>query len=66
MNLRIWALPVCTVCLSASLIMAAVWGLKSPSPAELTGALILIAAIVLLSLAPRLSRPVAMARAGTT
>ena len=52
--------------IAASLIMAAVWGLKSPSPAELTGALILIAAIVLLSLAPRLSRPVAMARAGTT
>jgi drug/metabolite transporter (DMT)-like permease len=40
----------------ASILLAWLWGLKMPSPAELTGAAILIAAIVLLSVAPRLSR----------
>lgn len=37
-----------------SLILAAWWGLRAPTPAELVGALLLIAAIVLLSVAPRL------------
>ena len=32
------------------------WGLAQPSPAELTGALLLVAAIVLLAVAPKLSR----------
>lgn len=36
-----------------ALLLAAFWGLKEPRPAELVGAGILIAAIVLLSLAPR-------------
>jgi drug/metabolite transporter (DMT)-like permease len=49
-----------------ALILAWVWGLPQPRPAELVGAGILIAAIVLLSLAPRLSRPIAAARAETT
>lgn len=40
----------------ASLIMASAWRLKAPSPTELVGAVILIAAIALLSLAPRLAR----------
>lgn len=39
-----------------SILLAWFWGLKMPRPAELVGAAILIAAIVLLSLAPRLSR----------
>lgn len=38
-----------------SLLLAWIWGLKAPRGAELAGAAILIAAIVLLSLAPRLS-----------
>jgi hypothetical protein len=47
-----------------SLILAWLWGLKQPRPAELTGAGILIAAIVLLSIAPRLTaRRVVPARA---
>lgn len=49
-----------------ALILAWFWGLPQPRAAELIGAGILIAAIVLLSLAPRLSRPVAAARAETT
>lgn len=49
-----------------SLLLAWFWGLPRPSAAELTGAAILIAAIVLLSLAPRLSRRLAPARAETT
>jgi len=39
-----------------SVLLALFWGLKMPRPAELLGAGILIAAIVLLSLAPRLAR----------
>jgi drug/metabolite transporter (DMT)-like permease len=39
-----------------SVLLAWLWGRKMPSPAELTGAAIRIAAIVLLSVAPRLSR----------
>jgi hypothetical protein len=39
-----------------SLLLAWFWGLRPPSSAELTGAAILIAAIVLLSLAPRWER----------
>lgn len=38
-----------------SVLLALFWGLKMPRPAELVGAGILIGAIVLLSLAPRLS-----------
>ena len=38
-----------------SVLLALFWGLKMPRPAELLGAGILIAAIVLLSLAPRLA-----------
>lgn len=49
-----------------ALILAWFWGLPQPRTAELIGAGILIAAIVLLSLAPRLSRPVAAPRAETT
>jgi drug/metabolite transporter (DMT)-like permease len=49
----------------AALLLAWFWGLPSPRPAELLGALILIAAVVLLSLAPRLSRRVDQARAET-
>jgi hypothetical protein len=37
-----------------ALILAAGWGLRAPTTAELVGAVILIAAIVLLSVAPRL------------
>lgn len=48
-----------------ALLLAWFWGLRSPRPAELIGAAILIAAIVLLSLAPRLSRSVPQARAET-
>lgn len=49
---------------AAALIMAWGWGLPAPRPAELMGAGILIGAIVLLSIAPRLSRkPAASARA---
>jgi hypothetical protein len=51
----------------AALILAWGWGLKYPRPAELIGAAILIAAIVLLSLAPRLAaRPATAARAEAT
>ncbi|WP_315761741.1 hypothetical protein [Sphingomonas sp. Y38-1Y] len=50
-----------------ALILAWVWGLPHPRPAELIGAGILIAAIVLLSLAPRFAdRPARAARAETT
>jgi hypothetical protein len=49
----------------AALILAWGWGLRSPTPAELTGAAILIGAIVLLSLAPRFSQPVKPALAET-
>jgi hypothetical protein len=48
---------------AAALILAWLWGLKAPTPAELTGAAILIAAIVLLSLAPRWKPTVTAARA---
>jgi hypothetical protein len=46
-----------------SVILALVWGLRMPRPAELAGAVILIAAIALLSLAPRWSRTRREARA---
>jgi drug/metabolite transporter (DMT)-like permease len=46
-----------------SVLLAWFWGLRMPRPAELVGAAILIAAIVLLSLAPRLSRRIVPARA---
>lgn len=39
----------------AALLLAWIWGMPVPRPAELAGAAILIAAIALLSLAPRLS-----------
>lgn len=42
--------------IGAAVLLAWFWGQKMPRPAELTGAAILIAAIVLLSVAPRLSR----------
>lgn len=48
-----------------SVLLAWIWGLKMPRAAELIGAAILIAAIVLLSLAPRLPRRVVPARAET-
>jgi drug/metabolite transporter (DMT)-like permease len=46
-----------------AVLLAWFWGLKMPRPAELTGAAILIAAIVLLSVAPRLSTRQARAEA---
>lgn len=46
-----------------SVILALVWGLKMPRASELAGAVILIAAIALLSLAPRWSRVRREARA---
>ncbi len=50
----------------AALILAWGWGLPTPRPAELIGATILIGAIVLLSVAPRLAKkPVVPARAET-
>lgn len=50
-----------------AIILAWFWGLPWPRPAELVGAGILIAAIVLLSLAPRFAdRPARVARAETT
>jgi hypothetical protein len=53
--------------IGGALILAWVWGLPHPRPAELVGAGILIGAIVLLSLAPRfLDRPARAARAETT
>lgn len=51
---------------SGALILAWIWGLPHPRPAELVGAAILIAAIVLLSVAPRLPRRVVPARADST
>lgn len=48
-----------------AMLLAWFWGLPAPRPAELVGAGILIGAIVLLSLAPRLSRRVVPARAET-
>lgn len=49
-----------------SLLLAWFWGLRAPRTAELIGAGILIAAIILLSLAPRWPRRVVPARAETT
>jgi drug/metabolite transporter (DMT)-like permease len=49
-----------------SLLLAWFWGLPQPRSAELVGAAILIGAIVLLSIAPRLSRRIVPARAETT
>lgn len=46
-----------------SLLLAAWWGLEAPRPAELVGAAILIGAIVLLSVAPRLDAARTAARA---
>jgi hypothetical protein len=48
---------------AAASILAWVWGLKAPTGAELTGAAILIGAIVLLSIAPRLKPSLTAARA---
>ena len=48
-----------------ALLLAWFWGLKSPSGAELTGAAILIAAIVLLSVAPRIEEARLRAQAET-
>jgi drug/metabolite transporter (DMT)-like permease len=52
--------------IGGSVLLAWGWGLPMPRPAELIGAAILIGAIVLLSLAPRLSRTVVPARAEAT
>ena len=49
-----------------ALLLAWFWGLPQPRAAELIGAAILIGAIVLLSVAPRLSQRMAPARAETT
>lgn len=49
-----------------SVLLALFWGGQMPSDAEIAGAGILIAAIALLSLAPRFSRAVVAARAETT
>jgi hypothetical protein len=49
-----------------TLLLAWFWGLPQPRDAELIGAAILIAAIVLLSVAPRLSRRIVPARAEIT
>lgn len=51
---------------AAALILAAGWGMRAPSGAELAGAGLLIAAIVLLSLAPRWSTRRAARRAIST
>jgi len=48
---------------AAALLLAWVWGLRAPTAAELVGAAILIAAIVLLSLAPRWRSSTTAARA---
>lgn len=48
---------------AGSAILAAFWGLRAPSAAEYAGAAILIAAIVLLAVAPRLSASLRAARA---
>lgn len=42
--------------IAASFILAAVWGLPMPTGAEITGALLMIAAVVLLSVAPSWGR----------
>ena len=52
--------------IGGSVLLAWFWGLPMPRPAELIGAAILIAAIVLLSLAPRFTRRIVPARAETT
>ncbi|WP_129791588.1 hypothetical protein [Sphingosinicella sp. CPCC 101087] len=49
----------------AAYVLAAGWGLQMPRMAELIGAIILISAIVLLSVAPRLRKSRAAARAET-
>jgi hypothetical protein len=49
--------------IGGALLLAVCWGLPSPSGADLFGALILIAAIVLLSVAPRLNPSLRRARA---
>lgn len=49
-----------------SVLLAWFWGLRMPRDSELIGAAILIGAIVLLSIAPRLSRRLTPARAETT
>ncbi|MDB5670271.1 MAG: hypothetical protein JWO25_1230 [Alphaproteobacteria bacterium] len=49
--------------IGGSVLLAWIWKLPMPRPAELVGAAILIAAIVLLSVAPRLPRRVVPARA---
>lgn len=51
--------------IAGALILAWGWGLKPPRASELIGAAILIGAILLLSIAPRLSRRVVPARAET-
>jgi hypothetical protein len=52
--------------IGGSVLLAWGWGLPMPRTAELIGAAILIGAIVLLSIAPRLSRTVVPARAEAT
>jgi len=49
--------------ITAAALLAWGWGLRAPTGAELTGAAILIAAIVLLSVAPRLKPAMTAARA---
>ncbi|QJU59065.1 hypothetical protein HL653_16000 [Sphingomonas sp. AP4-R1] len=49
--------------IGGAILLAMFWGLPWPSSADLTGAVILIAAIVLLSVAPRLTTSVRRARA---
>lgn len=49
----------------AAYLLAWFWGQKAPTSAELTGALILISAIILLSVAPRFDRKAKEARAET-
>lgn len=48
--------------IGGSAILAAFWGLRAPSPTEYAGAAILIAAIILLAVAPRLSSAARVAR----
>jgi hypothetical protein len=52
--------------IGGALLLAWFWGQPQPRFAELVGAAILIGAIVLLSVAPRLSRRIVSARAETT
>ena len=52
--------------IGGSLLLAWFWGQPHPRPAELVGAAILIGAIVLLSIAPRMARRMVPARAETT